>query len=125
MVINLCKATIHATTPRHHMKFLIAAELSLKLVLTHPDTVRDTMRSQTRYSQDYQLYAYSLPITRNYAQDRPYKGDTIKARRRMYLHLFYSPDRALKDEKAFNNRLAGLQAELESGGGFLTMRSGV
>ncbi len=100
---------------RHHMKFLIAAKLSLKLVQTHLDTVRDTMRSWIHYSQDYQLYAYSLPVTWNYVQDRPYIKDTIKAKRRMYLHLFYSPDRALEDEKAFNNRLANLQAELESG----------
>lgn len=100
---------------RHHMKFLIAAKLSLKLVQTHLDTVRDTMRSWTHYNQDYQLYAYSLPVTWNYTQDRPYKGDTIKAKRRMYLHLFYSPDRALEDEKAFNNRMANLQTELETG----------
>ena len=33
----------------------------------------------------------------------------------MYLHLFYSPDRALEGEKAFNNRLVDLQEELESG----------
>ena len=100
---------------RHHIKFLMGAKLSLKLVSTHLDTVRDTMRSWTHYSQDYELYAYSLPVTWEYAQDRPYKRDTIKAKRRMYLHLFYSPDRALEDEKAFNSRLAGLQAELESG----------
>jgi len=100
---------------RHHMKFLIATKLSLKLVQTHLDTVRDTMRSWTHYSQDYQLYAFSLPVTWNYTQDRPYKGDTIKTKRRMYLHLFYSPDRALEDEKAFNNRLVAWQEELESG----------
>ena len=29
--------------------------------------------------QDYQLYAYSLPITWNYLQDRPCKGETIMA----------------------------------------------
>jgi transposase len=33
----------------------------------------------------------------------------------MYLHLFYSPDRALDDEKTFNSRLTDLQEELESG----------
>jgi hypothetical protein len=33
----------------------------------------------------------------------------------MYLHLFYSPERALEDEKAFNNRLADWQQELENG----------
>ncbi len=100
---------------RHHMKFLIAAKLSLKLVKTHLDTVRDKMRSWTHYSQAYQLYTYSLPITWDYVQDRPYKGDTIKADRRMYLHLYYSPERALEDEKAFNSRLADWQEELESG----------
>jgi transposase len=100
---------------RHHMKFLIAAKLSLKLVQTHLEAVRDKMRIWTRYNQDYQLYTYSLPITWDYVQDRPYRGDTLKADRRMYLHLYYSPDRALEDEKAFNSRLAHLQAELESG----------
>ena len=100
---------------RHHMKFLIAAKLSLKLVKTHLDTVRDTMRSWTHYSQAYQLYAYSLPITWNYVQDRLYKGDAIKADRRMYLHLYFCPERALEDEKSFNSRLAGWQEELESG----------
>ena len=100
---------------RHHMKFLIAAKLSLKLVKTHLDTVRDTMRSWTHYSQAYQLYAYSLPITWNYVQDRLYKGDAIKADRRMYLHLYFCPERALEDEKSFNTRMAGWQEELESG----------
>lgn len=100
---------------KNHMKFLIAGKLSLKLVKTHLDTVRDKMRIWTHYSQTHQLYAYSLPIAWNYVQDRPYKGDTIKAKRRMYLHLYYSPERALEDEKAFNNRMTTWQEELESG----------
>ncbi|WP_240744224.1 transposase [Desulfopila sp. IMCC35006] len=81
---------------RHHLKFLIAAKLSLKLVTTHLDTVRDTMRNWTHYSQAYQLYSYSLPVTWNYVQDRPYKGDTITADRRMYLHLYSTLLNALK-----------------------------
>ncbi len=100
---------------RHHIKFLIAAKRSLKLVQTHLDTLRDTMRSWNHYSQDYHLYMYCLPVTWDYVQDRPYKGDTIQAERRMYLHLYYSPERALEDEMTFNSRLADLQAELESG----------
>jgi transposase len=91
---------------RHHMKFLIAAKMSLKLVKTQLDAVRDTMRSWTYYSQVYQLYTYSLPVAWDYVQDRPYKGDTLKTNRRMYLHLYYSSDRALEDEKAFNSRIA-------------------
>jgi len=100
---------------KHHLKFLIAAKLPLKLVEKHLDPVREKMRSFTHYSQAYQLYAYSLPITWEYVQDRPYKGDSIQEDRRMHLHLYYSPERALEDEKAFTNRLVSLQEELESG----------
>lgn len=100
---------------KNHMKFLIAAKLSLKLIKTHLDIVREQMRNWTHYNQAYQLYTYSLPITWNYVQDRPYKGDRIAADRRMYLHLYYSLDRALEDEKALNNRMALWQEELESG----------
>ena len=72
------------------------------------------MHNWAHYSQDYQLYAYSVPIVWNYVQDRPYKRDTLKASRRMYLHLYYSPERALEDETALTNRMAQLQSELES-----------
>ena len=99
---------------RQHLKFLIGARLSLKLVKTNLDPIRETMRSWTHYSQTYQLYAYSLPIAWAYTEERPYKGDTIRENRRLYLHLYYSPDRALEDEKAFNSRLADLQEELMS-----------
>ena len=99
----------------HHMKFLISARLSLKIVQTNLDAVREKMRNWTNYHQEYQLYTFTLPITWDYVQDRPYRGDTIREDRRMYLHLYYSPDRALEDEKAFNSRLANLQRELESG----------
>ncbi len=99
---------------RQHLKFLIGAKLSLQLVKTNLDKVRDTMRSWPHYSQNYQLYAYSLPMSWEYTEDRPNKGDTIKEGRRLYLHLYYAPDRALEDEKAFNSRLASLQDELLS-----------
>ncbi|TKB05469.1 transposase, partial [Desulforhopalus sp. IMCC35007] len=46
---------------RNHMKFLIAAKLSLKLIKTHLDAVREPMRNWNHYSQAYELYAYSLP----------------------------------------------------------------
>jgi hypothetical protein len=100
---------------KNHMKFLIAAKLPLKFIEAHLDAVRDKMRNWPYYSQTYQLYAYSVPATWDYVVDRPYKGDTIEADRRMYLHLYFSPERAVEDELAFNTRLATLQEELENG----------
>lgn len=100
---------------RHHMKFLIAARLSLKFVTRHLETVRDKMRSWTHYHQAYQLYTFSLPVTWDYVRERPRRGDMTKADRLTYLHLYYSPERALEDEKAFNIWMADLHEELASG----------
>jgi len=100
---------------KNHLKFLIAARLSLRIVWTGLDDVRESMRSWTHYSPEYDLYAYSMPVKWEYSQERPYKGDTLKGERRMYLHLYHSGERALKNEKNLNTLLDTLQVELESG----------
>jgi len=73
------------------------------------------VRSWSNYSQTYQLYTHSIPVAWNYVQKRPYKKDKKKSKRRMYLHLYFCPERALEDEKSFNSRLAAWQEELQSG----------
>jgi transposase len=100
---------------QNHLKFLIAAKTSLKFVKAELDTVRDSIRTWTNYSQKYDLYAYSTKIDWDYSQDRPYKGDTLKGKRRMYLHLYFNGEKALEDEKNFNIMLGKLHGELESG----------
>lgn len=100
---------------QNHLKFLIATKLSLKFVKTELDQVRDTLWSWTNYSQKYELYACTQKIDWSYSQSRPYKGDTLKSERRMYLHLYYNSDKAMEDGKEFNSRLSVLQAEIESG----------
>jgi len=100
---------------QNHLKFLIAAKTSLKFVKAELDKVRDSMRTWTNYSQKYDLYAYSTKIDWDYSQDRPYKGDTLKGKRRMYLHLYFNGEKALEDEKNFNIMLGKLHGELESG----------
>ena len=45
-------------------------------------------------------------------QERPYKKDALKEERRMYLHIYYSPERATEKENAFNVLLSDLQSEL-------------
>jgi transposase len=100
---------------QHHLKFLIAAKVSLKFVQVELEKVRDSMRTWTSYSQKHDLYSHSTKIDWAYSQDRPYKCDTLKGKRRMYLHLYFNSARALEDEKNFNILLCTLQAELESG----------
>jgi transposase len=100
---------------RHHMKFLIAGKVSMKLVRTHLDRIQTKMRNWSNYSQAYRIYSCSVPTRWGYVQERPYKGDSIEAERRLYLHLYFSPEQALEDEQEFNNDLSQWQEELLSG----------
>ena len=99
----------------HHLKFLIAAKKSLRFVKAELDNVRDSIRTWANYNQKHDLYAYTTKIDWDYSQERPYKGDMLKGKRRMYMHLYFNSERALEDEKNFNALLCRLQEELKSG----------
>lgn len=100
---------------QNHLKFLISAKVSLKFIQRELEPVRDSIRTWTKYSQKYDLYAYSTAISWAYSQERPYKGDVLKGKRRMYLHLYYNAEKAVEDERNLNTLLGTLQEELESG----------
>jgi len=100
---------------KNHLKFLIAAKVSLKFIQRELAPLRDSIRTWTNYSQKYDLYAYSTPISWAYSQERPYKGDVLKGERRMYLHLYYNAEKAVEDERNLNTLLGTLQEELENG----------
>jgi len=67
---------------QNHLKFLMAAQMRLKYIQEELDKVRSMLHSWTNYNPSYDLYATSVTITWNYSQERPYKGDTIKGKRR-------------------------------------------
>lgn len=79
------------------------------------ESVKDTMCDWSRYDDKYDLYTYTQTIEWDYIQDRPYKGDTLKESRRMYLHLYYNAEKAVEDGRKFNLRMIDLQQELISG----------
>jgi transposase len=99
---------------RHHMKFLIGGKVSLKLIKNHLNIIREGMRDWKYYNPDTQLYMRTLPISWTYEQPGRFKKD-IKADRRMYLHFYFSPEKALEDEKMFHERLSQWQDELING----------
>ncbi|NLX53229.1 MAG: IS1634 family transposase [Deltaproteobacteria bacterium] len=99
----------------NHLKFLIAAKKSLTFVKAELDNVRDSIRTWANYNQKHDLYACTTEIDWGYSQERPYKGDMLKGKRRMYMHLYFNSERALEDAKNFNALLCRLQEELESG----------
>lgn len=100
---------------REHMKFLCGTSSSLKFARDYIREIAAKKDSYEYYNSELELYVFSKTIAWDYKQERPYKGDTIKAERRMYLHLYFNPDKFSDDGKAFNRRLDSLKEELFTG----------
>jgi transposase len=100
---------------QNHIKFLISANTSLTFVQKAIESVKDTISNWSHYNNKYDLYTHSQTLEWEYTQDRPNKGDTIKAGRRMYLHLYFNADKAVEDGRRFNLRMTALSEELLSG----------
>lgn len=98
---------------KEHHKFLMGAKLSLTFVKKQLDAVRPSIRQWTNYSERHEVFAASYPLQWQYTQDRPYKGDTIKAERRLYLHLYFNSEKAAEDEQRLTKQLLTWQKELQ------------
>ena len=100
---------------KEHMKFLCGTSTALKFA---KDFIREIGMGKDRYdayNSALELYVFSKTIAWDYEQTRPYKGDTVREERRMYLHLYFNPDKFADDGKALNKKLDGLKEELLSG----------
>ena len=98
-----------------HRKFVTGANTSLAIVRKMIDETRPTMRDFANYNDEHGVYAASQTASWDYERKRPYKGDVLKEDRRIYVHLFFNPERAVEDETAFNRRMSELRKELLSG----------
>jgi len=100
---------------KERRKFLMGAKVSLKFIQEHLDSVRDSLRDWRNYDENHEVFATCIPIKWNYSQERPYKGDTIREKRRMYLHLYYNSEKAAEDEQRLTRKLLSLEKELMTG----------
>lgn len=100
---------------REHVKFLVGVRLSLKFIRRHLETAYEDIRTFTNYDEGTATYGYTITAEWDYIQERPYKGDTLEEKRRIYIHLYYSIEKGADDEQAFDKRIAGLYDELQSG----------
>ena len=98
---------------QQHLKFLLCVNTNLSFVRKQLDAHREKIRHFQNFDPDNSTYGITVPITWDYEQKRPYKGDTLKESRRMYLHLYYSIERGADAEGAFDKRMAALRAELK------------
>ena len=97
---------------KERIKFLIGAKLSLNFVRQALDGVYDEICSFEHYSPKHDVYGYTVTSEWDYEQERPYKGDLLKEKRRIYIHLYYDTVKAAGDERKMELFLAKLQDEL-------------
>lgn len=84
-----------------HVKFLVGTRLSLKFIKKNLDDVYDDIRMFNNYDDSIATYGYTVSTGWDYIQERPYKGDTIRDKRRMYIHYYYSIEKGADDEQFF------------------------
>lgn len=97
---------------REHVKFLVGVRLSLKFIKSNLDDIYDDIRMFNNYDGSIATYGTTVSSEWNYIQERPYKGDVIRDKRRIYIHYYYSIEKGADDEQAFDKRIADLHKEL-------------
>ena len=100
---------------KKHLKFLCGTSSALSFAKDFIREIGSKKDHYEYYNSNLELYVFTKTIAWDYEQERPYKGDVVKEERRMYLHLYFNPDKFSDDGKAFNRRLDTLKNELLSG----------
>jgi len=96
---------------QEHVKFLVGVKMSLSFIKKNLDKVYDDIRMFMYFDESINTYGVTVSTEWNYSQERPYKGDTIKDKRRIYIHYYYSIDKGADEESTFDKRIAVLYKE--------------
>ena len=99
---------------KKHLKFLCGTSSALSFAKEFIREIGSRKDHYENYNSNLELYVFTRTIAWDYEQERPYKGDVVKEERRMYLHLYFNPDKFSDDGKAFNRKLDSLKNELLS-----------
>lgn len=105
---------IHALY-QNHQKFIVGVKLGLQYVKSVLDEERENLKLWSNLQTQFGIYGICRTIEWDYEQERPYKGEILKEKRRAYLLLFYNPEKAAKDQGDMNEYLTGLYNDLKEG----------
>ena len=100
---------------KKHLKFLCGTSSALSFAREFIREIGGKKDHYEYYNSNLELYVFTKTLAWDYEQERPYKGDVVKEERRMYLHLYFNPDKFSDDGKTFNRKLDSLKNELLSG----------
>ncbi len=100
---------------KNHLKFIVGANTTLSYAKEYIREIGNNKDSFEHYDANYEMYVFSRTVQWSYEEKRPYKGDVINDERRMYLHVYYNPDKAVDDGRILSKKLISLKEELISG----------
>lgn len=108
------KANVNALM-KERLKFLIAVKISLAFVKEELELVINELSTFPYLNEQYDIYSTTITTEWEYEQERPYKKDIIREKRRVYLHLYFNIDKAAEDQKRFDRKLMKYYEELTTG----------
>lgn len=97
---------------KNHQKFLMGVKLNLKIVSEVFEKVRATIENWSNYHSQFGTYGVCQTVSWSYEQKRPYKGDTLRETRRVYVHIFYHPEKAAREKIAWTEYWNSLYQDL-------------
>jgi transposase len=100
---------------RNHQKFIIGVKLELRYVRAVLEKERENLKLWSNLQRQFGTYGICRAIEWDYEQYRPYKGDILKSTRRAYLHIFYNPEKAARDQANMKDYLNELYNDLREG----------
>lgn len=100
---------------KNHQKFAVGVKLSLQYVKDILDEERENLKSWPNLQTQFGVYGTCRMFDWEYECQRPYKQDVIKEKRRAYLHLYYNPEKAVRDEMEANTHMTKLHNDLQDG----------
>lgn len=107
------KANIDALMGEH-MRFLVGLKTSYAYVVSAIAEHAREIRNWQNYDNDARVFGMRVSHTWSYERTSPRNGKTIKTSKRAYLHLYYLPERVVKDEEELAQILSRLFDELQS-----------
>ena len=99
---------------KERVKFLMSAKTSTTFIKKHIDSAADSLVCFENYIPHYEIYGTTITAEWDYTQERPRKGDKLKEKRRIYVHVYYDKKRAVEEEVKLDAHLSRLKYELEN-----------
>lgn len=96
----------------NRFKFLMGLPRNLKLVQGLVDEVYPKKDTFDHYDPGHEVFGFMKRITWEFKQPRPYIGDTVERKRRVYLYLYYSAQKEADDRIRYSRHLRELEKEL-------------